>query len=233
MPPSPPPVSLFVRRHDELPLRFALRFVANGGRSMLRVPRGGVVLATPASERGFEDDLTLEAVREAELVWTARDGRQRTQVRLRDLDAELLRTLPPDQWQPLVLRLAGSGWTAHFDDLEDTAPLSGGAGGGAGDGAIALGGSLDEGPPPDTDEVAAPSLPPALLTDLANTAAETSTAASRLARQGAAVAEWLGDHHHPAAARAWTLQEELDALRLQALECQERIRRLKALLDEA
>ncbi len=165
MPDTVPPISLYLRRHDEQPPRFALRFVTNGGRAMLRVRKEGVLLATPAGERGFEDALEAEAVVQAELIWTARDARLRSCIRLHGLSADACGSLEADTWHSLELVAEGPDWHAQIDPLDgsSSAPSS----------ALALGGSLlHDDAPPVTEEARRPAVSPGLLADLANTASE-------------------------------------------------------------
>ena len=221
---APPPVRLTLRRRGEAPVTLGLRYVCTVGRCLIRVERDGMRVASPAAERGLEDDLSAEALMEAELIWTARDGRERSLISFAALHEELLAELDADEWHPLHLQPDGVAWAATLPDADEYEPT---------DGAIQLGGSLLEEAPLLTEEQERPPapLPTGLLADLSKTSAETSELTARLTRQATTVAEWLGDHEHPQAPEAWAILEELYGLRLAALESQERLRRLKANLE--
>jgi len=205
-------LTIAIQRHQGLPARYALRFVANVGRGMLRISRTGLDVASPAAATGFEDDLELDAIRRGHLLWTAGDARSRVQVSFDRIDATELAGLDAGFWHPLTLVGAPGGWAAMLPRGRVSHPEPR---------------SLDE-----SDDVAPAELSADFRATLERAGDDLDRATGHFGRVCQDLAELLEDAEAPIPTAAWSLVQAVDRVRVDALERRQQLRQLLAQLPE-
>ncbi len=205
-------LTIAIQRHQGVPARYALQFVASVGRGMLRISRTGLDVASPAAATGFEDDLELDAIREGHLLWTAGDARTRVKVSFDRLDATELASLDSGIWQPLALVGAPGGWTATLPRARVSPPDAS---------------SLDDGAGGDPLELSAD-----FRATLERAGDDLDRATGHFGRVCQDLAELLEDAEAPIPTAAWSLVQAVDRVRVDALERRQQLRQLLAQLPE-